>query len=137
MKCLVVFTGYLFIVPKDDGGGRAVIDCSRPEGRAVNNFTSTVTCKFRYLGLDNVVTELAVGDYLASVDIKDAYCAFSIHPEDRQRTGIKWAFSAEEKESYMVDTHLCMGQSSSPFVFSKISDFVVRCALREGADRIN
>ena len=38
----------------------------------------------------------------------------------------------------MRDNRLCMGLSSSPDVFSKISDFVVTCMVREGfSDCIN
>ena len=33
---------------------------------------------------------------------------------------------------YLRDNRLCMGLSSSPFVFSKINNFVVRCMVREG-----
>ena len=33
---------------------------------------------------------------------------------------------------YVHDNWLCMKLSSSPYVFSKLSDFVVRCMVREG-----
>ena len=36
----------------------------------------------------------------------------------------------------MKDNRLCMGLSSSPYVFSKLSDFITRCASREGIDRV-
>ena len=125
----------IFVVPKDDGGGRAVVDCSKPDDVAVNNFTSEVSRKFSYLGVDDVVEMLEVGDWLAAIDIKDAYRAVAIHPEDRDRQGISWLFKGEAGETFFVDNRLCMGLSSSPYVFSKLSDFVVRCALREGVDR--
>lgn len=32
----------------------------------------------------------------------------------------------------MVDNRICMGLSSNPFIFSKISDFEVHCVVREG-----
>ena len=31
-----------------------------------------------------------------------------------------------------VDNRLCMGLSSNPYMFSKISDFIARCAIMEG-----
>ena len=127
----------VFVVPKDDGGGRAVVDCSQPPDRSVNNYTASVSCKFSYNGVEDVVDVIEIGDHLASIDIKDAYRAVPIHPVDRSKQGIKWEFSGDDgRVTYMVDNRLCMGLSSSPYIFSKLSDFVVRCAVREGVTRM-
>ena len=126
----------VFVVPKDDGGGRSVIDCSRPRGKSVNEATGTIASKFKYKGVDDVVEMLQRDDFLSSIDIKDAYRAVHIHPGDRTKQGLKWKFKGERVFTYMVDNRLCMGLSSSPFIFSCISDFVVRCAEREGVRRI-
>ena len=125
----------IFCVPKDDGGGRAIVDCSRPKGRSVNDFTDTVAVKFSYKSVDEVVELMEQGDYMSTIDIKDAYRAVSIHPRDRERQGLHWIFRGKEC-TYMKDNRLCMGLSSSPYVFSKISDFIVRCAIREGIGRV-
>ena len=126
----------LFVVPKDGGGGRIVIDCSKPKGRSVNSATSTVAKKFKYQSVDNVIEEVEQGDFMASIDIKDAYRAVHIHPGDRSRQGLKWVFGDEQSTTYMVDNRLCMGLSSSPYIFTRISNFIVRCARREGIGRI-
>ena len=36
----------------------------------------------------------------------------------------------------MKDNRLCMGLASSPYVFSKLSDFIVCCAVREGVTKV-
>ena len=44
----------IFWVPKDGGGGRTIVDCSRPDGASVNNFTDQVCIKFSYNSVDSV-----------------------------------------------------------------------------------
>lgn len=124
----------LFCIPKDGGGIRGIVDCSRPEGESVNNYTDEVTVKFSYSSVDDVAELMQRGDYLATVDIRDAYRAVSIHPRDRDRQGIFWDFG--DDPVFLRDNRLCMGLSSSPYVFSKLSDFIVRCAVREGAGEV-
>ena len=122
----------VFVVPKDGGGGRSVVDCSKPYGESVNSATATVASTFKYRGVDEVIEGLRCTDYLASIDIKDAYRAVHIHPRDRRKQGLKWKFKGCANYTYMADNRLCMGLASSPFIFSRISDFIVRCASREG-----
>ena len=86
--------------------------------------------------MDDVVDNLKASDFLAAIDIKDAYRAVQIHPGDRDRQGLKWRFKGDGEFTYMVDNRLCMGLSSSPFIFSRISDFIVRCAGREGVGNV-
>ena len=72
---------------------------------------------------------------MCTIDIKDAYRMASIHPDDRNCQGLHWDF-AEGVSTYLKDNRLCMGLSSSPYVFSKILDFVVCCANRESITRV-
>ena len=52
----------IFVVLKDDGGGgRSVVDCSKPPNHSVNSCTSSVAPKFKYKGLDDVVEHLERG----------------------------------------------------------------------------
>ena len=98
----------MFVVPKDGGGGRVVVDCSKPKSSSVNNATSSVASKFKYLGVNHVVDLIEKGDYLSSTDIKDAYKAVQIYPGHRGRQGLCWRFAAGEDYKYMVDNRLCM-----------------------------
>ena len=37
---------------------------------------------------------------------------------------------------YQCDNTLCMGLAYNPYVFSKLSDFIVHCAVREGVGEV-
>ena len=45
--------------------------------------------------------------------------------------GLSWYFNDGEGLVFLRDNRLCMGLNSSSYVFSKISDFVIRCIIRE------
>lgn len=123
-------------IPKADNTGfRAIIDCSSPAGECVNLSTSQCTTKFAYKSVDNVTEELVQGDHMSVVDVSDAYRAVSIHPDSSKRQGLSWQFG-EGSVTFLRDNRLCMGLSSSPFVFSKLSDFIVRCMVRRGHNRV-
>ena len=53
----------LFVVPKDGGGGRLVIDCSKPKGQLVNSSTDTVAPSFKYKSVDHGVEKLEQGGF--------------------------------------------------------------------------
>lgn len=123
-------THAIFSIPKNDGSGmRAIIDCSKPYETSVNNFTDQVCTEFSYKSIDDVVDNMEQNDYIAVVDISDAYRSVSIHPSDRSYQGISWDFG--EGPVHLEDNRLSMGLSSSPYIFSKISDFITRCSVRE------
>ena len=65
-------------------------------------------------------------DWLAVIDIKDAYRAVSVHSSNIHYQGLVWNFLGENV--YLLDTRLCMGLASSPYRFQRISNFIVRCA---------
>ena len=127
-KC--VCTHALGSVPKGDDDFRAIVDCSSPSESCVNDHTGTCRTKFSYNSVDMVTDMLIRHDALATVDISNAYRAVSTHPDCRERQGLAWDFG--EGLTYLRDNRLCMGLSSSPYVFSKISDFVLRCLVRAG-----
>ena len=117
-------------VPKGDDDYRAIVDCSSPEGDCVNEHTAGCRANFSYNSVESVTEIMQRGDYLATVDISNAYRAINTHPMSREKQGLAWDFGSGLV--YLRDNRLCMGLSSSPYVFSKISDFVVRCMVREG-----
>ena len=136
MKDSCVCTHALGSVPKGDGDFRAIVDCSSPSGDCVNDHTWSCRNKFCYNSVDMVTGLMQKNDVLATVDISNAYRAVNIHPDSRDRQGLAWDFG--DGIIFMRDNRLCMGLSSSPYVFSKISDFVVRCLVREGySDCVN
>ena len=68
------------------------------------------------------------------MDIKDAYRAVHIHPADRPKQGL--LVTIDEEINYFVDNRQCMGLSLSPYIFSKISEFIVRYTNREGVTTV-
>ena len=103
----------IFWVPKDHSrGGRTIVDCSRPKCESVNNFSDQVCY--------NITEVMERGVVMSTINIKDAYRAVSIHPEDH------WEFDSDSSCTYMHDNMLCRGLASRPYIFSKISDFIVR-----------
>ena len=64
-----------------------VIDCSNPYDVFVNNYVHQVSQTFVYRGIDNLLDEIIINDYISIVDIKDAYHAVAIHPSDRYYSG--------------------------------------------------
>jgi hypothetical protein len=123
------------MLSKGEGKGyRCIIDCSEPKD-SVNEHTEGVCNTFSYRSVDDVTEVLRQYDYVSIGDIKDAYRAISIHGDSANRMGLSWEFTPGEV-TYLRDNRLCMGLSSSPYVFSKVSDLVVRSMLREGYDEV-
>ena len=84
--------------------------------------------------IDDIINILEMGDMLASIDIKDTYHTVHIYLPHHTHQGLKWWFKGDTEPTYIRYTRLCVGLSSSPYIFSRISDFVVRCTKREGVD---
>ena len=81
----------------------------------VNDYTQGCQSNFSYNSVESVTNLLQLGVYLATVDITNAYQAINIHPISRERQGVQWDFGGGTV--YMRDNYLCMGLSSSPYVF--------------------
>ena len=123
-------------VEKTDGSLRPVTDCSRPEGQSINSFMTTTCKKFHYKNLDQVVEMLNEGDYGSVLDISEAYRTVAILPSQRTLQGFAW--NSGQGEEWYEDMRLCFGGSSSPYLFTKITDFVVKCGGYEGyPDAVN
>ena len=70
------FLSTLFLVPKKDGGQRPVINL-----KPLNRFMRTE--HFRIEGIHVLRDLLRAGDWMAKVDLKDAYFMLPIREEDR------------------------------------------------------
>lgn len=109
-------------VGKPDGGIRPITDCSRPTGRSINNYSSSLVESFHYMSIDDVTDILCKGDYMSVVDIKSAYRAVAIRPDHRKHLGFKWELDG--KVYNFCDNRLCFGLRTGPCHFDKISAFV-------------
>ncbi|KAK3893097.1 hypothetical protein Pcinc_003090 [Petrolisthes cinctipes] len=103
-----VFLSRLFTVPKkDQGKTRLVMDLSK-----LNKFVKTL--HFRMVSVAQVRTVLRKGDWLASLDLKDAYWHVPIHPRFRRFLAFQVG-----TETFQF-TRLPFGLSLAPRVFTKL-----------------
>lgn len=113
-------------VRKKDGSLRPITDCKRPIGHSVNNYMNTTAVQFRFKTLDHVAELLTEGCYLAIVVISKAYRAVHIHSNHRRYHGFEWG------GNWYTDNRLSFGLKCAPYVFTCLSDFVVRTMSRYG-----
>ena len=101
------FYSRLFLVEKATGGWRPVIDLSH-----LNDFVQLTPFKMKAVAL--VLLSVREGDFLASLDLKDAYFQIPIHGSSRKllrfmSEGTVYQFKA-----------LCFGLSTAPQVFTRV-----------------
>ena len=101
------FISSLFLVPKKSGDFRPVINL-----KPLNKFVQRI--RFKMESIDLISGLLHPGDYLASVDLKDAYFSVNIDPRDRKYLRFCW--------NSIVYQFTCLpfGYSLAPRVFTKI-----------------
>ena len=101
------FYSRLFLVEKATGGWRPVIDLSH-----LNDFVQLTSFKMETVA--SVLLSVREGDFLASLDLKDAYFQIPIHGSSRKllrfmSEGTVYQFKA-----------LCFGLSTAPQVFTRV-----------------
>ena len=101
------FYSRLFLVEKATGGWRPVIDLSH-----LNDFVQLTPFKMETVA--SVLLSVREGDFLASLDLKDAYFQIAIHGSSRKllrfmSKGTVYQFKA-----------LCFGLSTAPQVFTRV-----------------
>ena len=101
------FYSRLFLVEKASGGWRPVIDLSH-----LNDFVQLTSFKMETVA--SVLLSVREGDFLASLDLKDAYFQILIHGSSRKllrfmSEGTVYQFKA-----------LCFGLSTAPQVFTRV-----------------
>ena len=113
------FCSRLFLVEKASGGWRPVIDLSHP-----NEFVQLT--RFKMETVASVLLSVREGDFLASLDLKDAYFQIPIHRSSRKllrftSEGMVYQFRA-----------LCFGLSTAPQVFTRVFAVVSAWAHSHG-----
>ena len=84
----------------------------------------TTCSKFTYLRLDEVVDYMFPGCFFASVDIKSAYRIVDVCRIDRQFRGFIWEHEGQPR--FFQDNCLCFGLGCAPFIYTQLTEFVVR-----------
>ena len=117
------------VIPKPDGGIRLIHDCSRPPGRAVNDYCSA-EWKQKFSTVDEAASLVTKGCFMAKVDLKNAYRSVRISDHSKSVTGLRWQFGF--KTVYLRDTRLPFGSKLAPGIFHCLSQAVRRMLKRRG-----
>ena len=121
-------------VPKKDSSKLRIIhDCSRPYGSALNDFA--YNSHFKYSTIQDAVTAIKPGSFMAKVDLCSAYRSVRIHPSNHANyaaTGLKLTFSGDRDPTVLVDTRLPFGAKRSPEIFNALSQAVCRIMASKG-----
>lgn len=111
---------------------RPITDCKRPLNVSINNFMTSTYQYFKFQTMDDVCGKLKQGMFVASIDIAAAYRSISVNSEHWKYQGVCWDFLDGAGPQYMLDTRLCFGLRCAPFLFSMVSDSIVRMMRRRG-----
>ena len=117
-------------IPKQDGGFRPITDCSKPYGISINNFMEDTFHTFNYVTLDQVSANVTPNCFMATVDISAAYRSISIREDNWKYQGISWPLYGDQV--YLFDVRLSFGLRCAPYIFTELSDFVVRTMEKLG-----
>ena len=85
---------------------------------------------FSYASTDQVCDMMTEGCYMATVDIASAYRSVSINPDQWKYQAISWPMGSDT--TYLFDVRLSFGLRCAPFIFTQLSNFVVRTMSRLG-----
>ena len=113
---------------------RLIHDCSRPRGQALNDFADKEG--FKYQTVKDAAALIQPGDYLAKVDLTNAYRSVCLHPAEYQMTGLQWTFSGEKGPTWLYDTRLPFGASRSPQTFNALTQAVRHIMAAGGCDKV-
>ena len=119
----------LGLVPKHDGGWRAIYHLSAPHGSSINDFFDPEAYTFSYCSVDDAFAIVGRGTVMAKFDLKNAFCLILVRPEDWNLLGICW------RNKFYVDTCLPFGLRSVPFLFNQLATSIHwilqhRCGVR-------
>ena len=113
------FYSQAFAVPKKGGGWRPVINLKR-----LNNFV--LTPHFKMESIQNPKDVLLQGDYMAKIDLKDAYLTVPMHPSTAKYLRFQW------KGTVYEFTSLPFRLAPAPLVFTKLMKPVVSLLRKWG-----
>lgn len=122
----------LAAIPKSDGDVRVIHDLSHSiEGNnSLNSHANKEECK--YEELQDTITNLQPGMWMAKCDLRWAYRSIAISPQQYTLTGIQWHFEGDKQPTTLVDTTLCFGARKSPAHFNRITKAIKRMMVRRG-----
>lgn len=111
----------LGLVPKHDGGWRAIYHLSAPYGSSINDFISSQDYTLSYCSVDDafaIVSALGRGALMAKIDLKNAFRLIPVRPQDWNLLGIQW------RDQFYIDTCLPFGLRSAPYLFNQLAEAI-------------
>ena len=82
--------------------------------------------------IDDVVSLIKKGYYMAKVDLRHAYRSIPVHPFNYKALGLKWKFYKDSYHICFVDTQLPFGGWSAPGIFHRITQAVKQMMAWKG-----
>ena len=113
------FYSTLFLVEKASGGWRPVIDLSPLIGFLIHT-------RFQMETMATVLTSIRKGDFMASIDLSDAYFQVPIHKDSRKFLRFSLGGAVYQ---FKV---LCFGLATAPQVFTRVFSLVSTWAHARG-----
>ena len=113
------FYSRIFVVPKSSGSWRPVIDLS-PLNKMV------VQTKFKMETPQHVLVSLNQGEWMTSIDLKDAYFHIPIHKRSRQFLRFVW------DDQVLQFRALCFGLSTAPQIFTRMMGVIATLCHQKG-----
>ena len=113
------FYSHLFVVTKSTGGYRPILDLS-----ILNRYV--LTTKFRMETVRTVMSAIRENDWMASLDLQDAYFQVPVHRESRKFLRFTW-----EGKVYQFRV-LCFGLATAPQVYTRMMAPVSAALHRQG-----
>ena len=116
-------------IPKPDGDVRLIHDCSRPTGKAVNDYCTTDWHQ-KFSRVDDAAALMTHGCFFGKIDLRSAYRSVKISSKSQHATGFKWNFGGQDL--YLKDTRLPFGGKLSLGIFHRLTQAVKRMMERRG-----
>ena len=113
------FISSIFTISKKSGGFRPVVNL-----KALNKFV--VYNHFKMEGLPTLKSIVRANDWLAKLDLSDAYLTVPLHPSHRRFVQFTW------KGKIFLFTCLTFGLSSTPRIFTKLLKPIVSFLRKRG-----
>ena len=99
-------------------------------GQSVNTSASKDYCK--YESIQDALSIIQLGWFMAIVDLKSAYRSVHIRPMEHAITGLQWKFHNDSDPIIMCNTCLPFGARKSPAIFNRTTQAVARFLSRNG-----
>ncbi|XP_045127738.1 uncharacterized protein LOC123514154 [Portunus trituberculatus] len=113
------FYRHLFVVPKNTGGFRPILDLS-----TLNRYVTTTP--FRMETVRTVMSAIHRHDWMTAINLRDAYFQIPIHPDSRKFLRFIW------RGRHFQFRVLCFGLSTAPQVFTRMMGPVSAASHQQG-----